>query len=488
MRHFKSYTAKRSRSKRFGNKPQKDTTNDKELEDILRYFKEMKFSYKSKKTGEEKEVALEEMLGRFQVFLAKNKKRVSLLENIAGYLADIKEGRPFTKVHAIFGIATLLADYIGRGEKIESIETIYKKFLKDQGYQVYQTNIPFFIYNTLQASDLPMEVRYAFDKEKENDSEDQEWCLHVWEKKGQGIAALMTDDGDLRDLYILGDEDTIREILYGIVWAEGKDLILTIKEEDRDVRDSITLRPLADPGPYVGTKGPKDYSARINRYNKKISRTLLLEGPSGIGKSVLARHIATDLSDGLGNTLKITGLSLLLSEPGEINDLISILQPSIFLIDDLEIDGSRATEEILALFEEISSDNKNRGGLTLITRMHTPPPIREPGGGWIEGLRPGRVDEVFTLNFPEKEDRDLILGYYCQKMAVDISPELKEKLVEGTEGLTGAYIKDLIYRLSVHGLEGWEDELESLLYMAPEPGSVPLGMRIGTNEARSTAE
>lgn len=69
-----------------------------------------------------------------------------------------------------------------------------------------------------------------------------------------------------------------------------------------------------------------------------------------------------------------------------------------------------------------------------------------------ELLRRGRFDELFFIDLPTSEERfDIIKMYMRKYLSLDFTGELADKIVEMTEGFTGAdlesTVRDLAYRV-----------------------------------------
>jgi SpoVK/Ycf46/Vps4 family AAA+-type ATPase len=61
-----------------------------------------------------------------------------------------------------------------------------------------------------------------------------------------------------------------------------------------------------------------------------------------------------------------------------------------------------------------------------------------------ELLRKGRFDEVFWLGFPTAEERQEILRIHLAKRSLEISTTEQRRVVDSTEGFTGAEIEALV--------------------------------------------
>jgi len=277
------------------------------------------------------------------------------------------------------------------------------------------------------------------------------------------------------------------------VWSKETDLMLTTNPDTNIRKGSkrFALVPIPDPGPYIGEPGPEYYAERLSRYGNR-PRTMLLKGPSGIGKSVLARHIASLSSSGSSRTLKIAGNALSSFGSAELRDIARFLQPSVMLLDDLNIsgeegrgrrNGTRLIDELLDVLEALRVE----GCIVIATLMVDTDRDDDiyRGDNYVEGMRPERIDEIITLFAPTENERDAILRHYYNVFGVEeLDPKIQKQILKLTDGLTGAYLKEVAVRLRVHGTENLAREIEAVLQASPPAPVKP--RRLAKNRIRRT--
>jgi len=188
----------------------------------------------------------------------------------------------------------------------------------------------------------------------------------------------------------------------------------------------------------------------------------LLIGSSGAGKSTLARLTARAINPD-AKLLKMT--ASFINSRNSITDTVDIIKyfgPDILLIDDMQtILGDE--QMMLSLME---SFHEQSGSLIIGTYMKDDIPSDDiedlkPGELYFTGMRPGRIDDVILIPRPNYEARKEILKFYLKE-------EPPQKMVVGTVGLTGAYLKELSYRIENHGgMDSWEEELKRLTIFLP---------------------
>ena len=64
-------------------------------------------------------------------------------------------------------------------------------------------------------------------------------------------------------------------------------------------------------------------------------------------------------------------------------------------------------------------------------------------------LRPGRIDDIIEFIAPNPDDRKAILEGYAKALSVDVPCDILDKITEKSEGLTGAWLKEVIIQAKV---------------------------------------
>ena len=385
-----------------------------------------------------------------------NQQWIDTSRGIVETLDHARTGGPLAKTIAGISIAGSVLDYLLPENGLEQI-------LSYRGYQTSAsgTTIGGFLYEIMAAKEPTYVVKY------EGLSE-----LRFWEQDGQGCAFMYRggENGYEDGPFLLNNDDTfLRKMIQDIIWDGQTDLLLSVDTNNTHSwrgTKKFELTSLPPVGHYIGTPEPDFYVHRLRLYQKTKkmkNRTVLLEGPSGVGKSVLARKIAQGLRGKQAHTLKVTSDVLFHCDPSQIECLLYYFQPSVFLVDDVDV-RYRSTDELLAMFETIHGNC-----LVILTHMQEKLPTipYKRGAGYNEGLRPGRIDERFVLPPPDKTYRKKILLFYMNEYGVKLPDIIVDDIVKETQGVTGAYLKDIIYRLSVQGIGDWRTELKYALYTAP---------------------
>lgn len=267
--------------------------------------------------------------------------------------------------------------------------------------------------------------------------------------------------------YLLPDhKEYLKNFIQKLVWKDYSELMLSAisDTEGHSWRSSNKFRtdPLRELPDYIGDPCVDHYVKILSKYPPG-PRTLLFAGPTGVGKSILARHIGKKIK-GCSRTLKISSEVLKHIRHEELLGIVQFLQPSVLLLDDLNLNDEDNTQKFLAVLESL----RDPDSLVIVTMMTNLKKRKKARGTWyFSGMRPDRIDEIFVLDAPNTKIRENILRFYAQVYALIISPDIMQNISKATKNLTGAYLMEYIKRLSVSGIENWRSVLDQLLMMAP---------------------
>ncbi|MGI0081723.1 MAG: CDC48 family AAA ATPase [Nitrosopumilaceae archaeon] len=204
---------------------------------------------------------------------------------------------------------------------------------------------------------------------------------------------------------------------------------------------------------------PMKYPMLYSKLGHRMPRGILLHGPSGTGKTLLAKAVATESE---ANFISVRGPELLSKWVGESERGIR----EIFR-------RARQASPCVIFFDEIDSIAPVRGvgGETAVTERVVSQLLTELDG--IESLhgvvvlaatnradmidtallRPGRFDKIILVPMPDKEGRKKILEISTKEIPIDKESKIEggknpdyvdlEKISETTDGLSGADVASI---------------------------------------------
>ncbi|MGI0097967.1 MAG: AAA family ATPase, partial [Nitrosopumilaceae archaeon] len=194
---------------------------------------------------------------------------------------------------------------------------------------------------------------------------------------------------------------------------------------------------------------PMKYPMLYEKLGHKMPRGILLHGPSGTGKTLLAKAVATESE---ANFVSVRGPELLSKWVGESERGIREIfrrarqaSPCVIFFDEIDsiapIRGAggetAVTERVVSqLLTELDGMENMRGVVVLAATNRA---------DMIDTalLRPGRFDKIIQIPLPDKESRKSILAINAKEIPIVSDPKSPgyvdiEKIAEGTDGLSGA--------------------------------------------------
>lgn len=359
-----------------------------------------------------------------------------------------REGGPFSKVMSAVSIGGDIISLIYPEENA-------RDYLTSRGYTLVETSVASYACTIISERLSPSQIISVSSGTQ----------IFIWESSGGKIAAIKYNhDDDLTGPYVQGgDLAHFSATMESLLWRDSCDIMLSITGTEYKYADKhFKTSTMEEPGEFIGTIGVQYYVDRLRKYGPG-ARSVLIQGSTGVGKSVLARGIARTMLGGSGRTLKLSSSITHICSVAEIRDLVELFSPSVLLMDDVEFDNRQIDRGTLEMMEFL----RIKDCLVIVTIMRDLQRQGFKGSAYFEGMRPGRIDETISLHNPFIQDRRLILEHYYQKFDLDLSKKTKEEIAHATDGLSGAYLQEFVKRLLAHGVKNWESEIKLIQMSAP---------------------
>jgi cell division protease FtsH len=197
------------------------------------------------------------------------------------------------------------------------------------------------------------------------------------------------------------------------------------------------------------------FPANYTQYNVRIPRGVLLEGPPGNGKTLLAKCFAGEAGS---NFIRCSGaefnekyIGVGSSRLRELFKLATDNQPSVLFIDEFDAIGRKRGEDasggerdttlnqLLTLMDGFESL-----GSVLVMGATNRVDILDPAA-----TRPGRFDKIIHVPNPDTMTRKEILQIHLESKPVNVTTD---ELVKMTAGFSGAMIENLLNEAILAGI------------------------------------
>lgn len=194
---------------------------------------------------------------------------------------------------------------------------------------------------------------------------------------------------------------------------------------------------------------PFQKPSMFQRFKKKIGGGVLLFGPPGCGKTLLARATAGECNASFFNVEISDVLDMYIGESEQ--KLHAIFEkareetPSVIFFDEIEaLAGKRennrnsSSSNVISQFlTELDGFSQNNSGVLVLASTNVPWAIDSAF------LRPGRFDRMFFVPPPDKEARKSILEHHMNGRPLDGDINYSH-LAEKTPGFSGADLFNLV--------------------------------------------
>ncbi|MEM1224053.1 MAG: AAA family ATPase [Planctomycetota bacterium] len=188
---------------------------------------------------------------------------------------------------------------------------------------------------------------------------------------------------------------------------------------------------------------------RLAQFNQSTKKGLLFYGPPGTGKTHTIHYLSRALEGHTTLLISAEQVGLL----SEYMTLARLLQPSIVVMEDVDLIARDRTEmnspceEVMLnkLLNEMDGLKEDADILFVLTTNR--PETLEAA----LASRPGRIDQAIEFPLPDDDGRAKLVALYSQE--VDLNAEGVAEIVRRTDGVSAAFIKELMRRVVQYHIE-----------------------------------
>jgi ATPase family associated with various cellular activities (AAA) len=231
------------------------------------------------------------------------------------------------------------------------------------------------------------------------------------------------------------------------VFGPGRQAPMNFLERPAVSRDQVVLPDDVLENIERQVLGVGRHSGRLLASGQHLRRGVLLHGAPGTGKTHTVRYLLGQMPD--ATVIVISGRAL--NRIREACSVARTLQPAVIVVEDVDLiaeqrEASPGEHPLLfQLLNEMDGIDSPVDVTFLLTTNRAD--LLEPA----LAARPGRVDLAAELPLPDAAARRTLIRLYRGNLVLDLAKP--EVLIKRTEGVTAAFLKELLRRAALLSCE-----------------------------------
>jgi cell division protease FtsH len=222
---------------------------------------------------------------------------------------------------------------------------------------------------------------------------------------------------------------------------------MTFSQVPRVSRDQVVLPDAALTAIEHHAIGISAHRAELIAAGQHVKRGLLLYGPPGTGKTHTVSYLLSQMAN--RTTIILTGAAV--GAIGQAGTIARALQPATIVIEDVDLigmdrglPGGEHNPMLFQMLNEMDGLSHDADVLFVLTTNRVD--ILEPA----LAARPGRVDQAVEIGLPDSAARVRLIRLY---VGGDVDDETAGQIVDRTEGVAAAFIKELARRATLMSIQ-----------------------------------